>query len=454
MNEKTEIQTWERLAAFADSKDRVGLEDYLNEIGPAEAFRALLRLEPEGRENVLKVISPEEAANLMEEIPEEHAADLIEQLEHGHAASILNEMQSDDQVDVLANLEPKDAESILSRMEPEEAADARRMLPYARNVAGGLMATEYFAFSESTPVQEVIDALSKFAEDDIGKEDQHLFVVSPAGRLLGMVDLRDLVLARREAAIADLLHPTEYVSVDTPLQELDGLFQRVSPSTIPVVGPRQVLLGVVQRNVVGEALSERAEQDYLKTQGIVGGDEIRTMPVTERARRRLSWLSINVVLNIMAASVIAMYEDTLSAVIALAVFLPIVSDMSGCSGNQAVAVSIRELSLGITKPFELMRVWLQEIKVGVINGIVLGVLLAGAAILWKGNPWLGLVIGGALALNTMVAVSIGGTIPLILKRYKFDPAVASGPILTTVTDMCGFFLVLSMATMMLPLLKT
>jgi magnesium transporter len=142
--------------------------------------------------------------------------------------------------------------------------------------------------------------------------------------------------------------------------------------------------------------------------------------------------------------------ETLAAAIALAVFLPMVSDMSGCSGNQAVAVSIRELALGITKPFELLRVWLQEVKVGLINGVVLGTLLAAVSTLWKGNPWLGLVIGSALALNTVIAVSLGGTIPLLLKRMKFDPAVASGPILTTLTDICGFFLVLSFATAILP----
>jgi len=220
-----------------------------------------------------------------------------------------------------------------------------------------------------------------------------------------------------------------------------------------VVDAHQTLIGVVYQEDLVNALAERAEQDHLKMQGIVGGDEIRTLPVLERSRRRLSWLSINILLNILAASVIALYEDTLSAVIALAVFLPIVSDMSGCSGNQAVAVSIRELSLGITKPFEVLRVWVQEIKVGVINGIVLGTLLAIAAQLWKGNPWLGVVVGGALALNTLVAVSLGGVVPLVLKRLRFDPATSSGPILTTVTDMCGFFLVLSFATLLLPRLS-
>jgi magnesium transporter len=173
------------------------------------------------------------------------------------------------------------------------------------------------------------------------------------------------------------------------------------------------------------------------------------MPVFLRAKRRLSWLSVNILLNIVAASVIAYYQDVLSAVIALAVFLPIISDMSGCSGNQAVAVSMRELSLGAVKPSEVLRVWLQEIKVGLINGLVLGILIGMAAWLWKGNIYLGLVVGGALSVNTLVAVSLGGTVPLILKGFNIDPALASGPILTTITDMVGFFLALTFAAVAL-----
>jgi magnesium transporter len=164
----------------------------------------------------------------------------------------------------------------------------------------------------------------------------------------------------------------------------------------------------------------------------------------------LSWLSINIALNIMAASVIAFYEDTLTAVIALAVFLPIVSDMSGCSGNQAVAVSMRELTLGAALPRDVLRVWRKEVTVGLINGLALGMLLGIAAWAWKGNVVLGLVVGAALAVNTVVAVSIGGTVPLILKRFTLDPAVASGPLLTTITDMCGFFLLLGLASLVLP----
>ena len=168
-----------------------------------------------------------------------------------------------------------------------------------------------------------------------------------------------------------------------------------------------------------------------------------------RSGRRLAWLSANIVLNVLAASVIVYFEDTLTRLIALAAFLPIISDMSGCSGNQAVAVSMRELSLGLVRPRETFRVWAKEVSVGLINGAVLGLLLGLVAWLWRGSPVLGIVVGAALALNTVVAVSIGGTVPLILKGFGVDPALASGPILTTVTDICGFFLALGFAALAL-----
>jgi magnesium transporter len=189
----------------------------------------------------------------------------------------------------------------------------------------------------------------------------------------------------------------------------------------------------------------------MKRQGIVD-DELRSMPLAVRARRRLTWLCANILLNVVAASVIAIYEDTLAAVIALAVFLPIVSNMSGNAGFQAAAVSMRELTLGVIQADEYLRIWRKEAGVGVIVGIVLGLMLGVAAWMWKGNPYLGIVVAAALAINTLVAVSIGGCLPLLLKRVRIDPAVAAGPVLTTITDMVGFFLVLSIAAAAMPLL--
>jgi magnesium transporter len=233
------------------------------------------------------------------------------------------------------------------------------------------------------------------------------------------------------------------------LDELVDLFESHQFLGVPVVDEAGTLKGVIHREAVQYAENRALESDYLKSQGIVGGEELRTMPLWTRSRRRLSWLSVNILLNIGAAAVIAYFQDTLQAVIALAVFLPIISDMSGCSGNQAVAVSMRELSLGVSKPADIFRVLAKEAALGAINGVALGMLIGLVAGLWQGNLWLALVVGVAMGLNTVIAVCIGGSVPLLLKGIGKDPALASGPILTTVTDMAGFFLVLTFAAAVL-----
>jgi magnesium transporter len=197
---------------------------------------------------------------------------------------------------------------------------------------------------------------------------------------------------------------------------------------------------------------EEREEDLLRLTGIVGGEEFREMPLGKRSWRRLSWLGVNILLNILAASIIAIHQETVQAVIALAVFLPIISDMSGCSGNQAVAVSIRELALGRVRPRHFLRVVAKEAPVGLINGFVLGALLGATAMVWKKNVALGAIIGGALWANTLVAVVLGGLVPLLLRSLRQDPALAAGPVLTTLTDMGGFLVVLTLASHFLHLL--
>jgi magnesium transporter len=439
------------LQELIESGDQESLEEHISNVGFTETLHAFNRLEKEDQTKLLLTISAEDAAEFLEDVPDELASELIEQLSPQEAAPIVSEMESHEQADLLGDIEEENAEAILAEMDPTEAEEARELTTYADDVAGGLMIKEFLVFNESATVIDVIDYLS----DPSIKEkvfEAHLYVTSQYGKILGVLSIRDLLIVHKATKLQEIMKTPICVSTDTTLDELIDFFETNDFFGAPVINDLQRLVGVVRRRDVSIAEAERVESDQLKAAGIVAGEEMRTMPTIVRSRRRLSWLSINIVLNMISASVIALYTDTLSAVIALAVFLPIVSDMSGCSGNQAVAVSMRELALGLVKPFEVLRVWFQEIKVGLINGLALGILLGGVAWIWKGNPYLGVVVGVALALNTMVAVSLGGVVPLVLKHMNIDPAVASGPILTTVTDLCGFFFVLSIATVMLPLL--
>jgi len=441
---------WEQLLDLADAGDADALAAFLSELPREELPHAFSRLAPEERGRVLGLVPAELAAEVLADLPDTHAAEAMGEIVPAAAADIVEELPSDERADLLGRLAVDETDAILDEVEPETAESVRSLLRYGRETAGGLMVTEYVAVPAAASVGEILSELRGNVDRYADYHVQYIYAVDARGRLAGVVPVRDVLLARPDWPVSRMMI-RDAVSVPTsaPLDELASLFDRYGFLGIPVVDEAGALAGIVLRDDVQEARVDRAEADLQRASGIVG-EELRSMPVLLRSGRRLSWLSVNVLLNLVAASVIALYQDTLAAVIALAVFLPIISDMSGCSGNQAVAVTMRELSLGVTKPTEFLRVWGKELSVGALNGLALGALIASVAWFWKGNAALGLVVGAALALNAVVAVSLGGTIPLVLRRLGQDPALASGPILTTVTDMCGFFLVLSLATFALP----
>lgn len=462
MNDSDKKAAVEPASAPEDKRPWTGLRDLLDRGAAEEAAarleslptgeqaRCLDRLDGDHRAQILGALEVESAADLLEHLSEVQSTELLAATDPSTAAAVLDEVCSDTQADLVAGLREKDAEQILAALPPDSAEAVRDLATYPSDQAGGLMVKEFLSYAEHTTVGELVEDLQRRGDTLNDFDVQYVYVTARAGELRGVLRLRDLLLNPWSRPVREIMIP-EPVSVDVaePLEDLVRTFEEKAYLGIPVVDERSVLVGLVHRSDVEKAWSERAEREHLKSQGIVGGEELRSMPLHRRARRRLSWLSVNVLLNVMAASVVVAYQDTIEAVIALAVFLPILSDMSGCSGNQAVAVSMRELTLGIVKPRDVFHVWRKELAVGLINGLALGCLLGLAAWLWKGNAVLGAVIGTAMALNTLVAVSIGGAVPLLLKRFRMDPALASGPILTTLTDMFGFLLVLSFAAAML-----
>lgn len=446
--------TVKELKNLIESGDELGIEAHIEEISPPELARTVTRLDDGDRTRFLELLGPARAALVLSKLSGIGAASIVEQIHPDQASPIVGEMTSHDQAKLLRDISGHRAERILRDVEPSAASETRELMNYPENTAGALMVTEYLSYNGKRPVRDVLDDMRQFGEEYSDYDIQYAYVVSDTGRLIGVLRLRDLLMAARNRPIEEIMikEPLK-LDVGTSLRDLRNFFGQNALVGVPITNKQGKLIGVIRASSVREATTRQSNQIFLKFAGIVGGEEFRTMSLFKRSSRRLSWLSINIVLNIIAASVIALYQDTLQQAIVLAVFLPIISDMSGCSGNQAVAVSIRELTLGLVRPTELLRVLAKEASVGLVNGSVLGLLLGGAALLWKGNPYLGLVVGVSLAANTFVAVCFGGLIPLFLRWIKSDPALASGPLLTTITDMCGFFLVLSFASAMLPRLS-
>jgi magnesium transporter len=447
-------EPWEQLEQIVQRGDSARLADYMASLPLGEIARVVSRIDEELQEKLLGLLGPQQSADLILGLSEAQSADLLRRLTPAHAAAILDHVPSDEQADLLALLAEEQASAVVKYMSPKEAEDAMRLSRYPAETAGGLMITEYLAYPQDYRVVDVIADLRRQSYEYAEYELQYIYVVDAGNRLVGVLRFRDLLLSPEEALLTSLmLSPPHCLQSDMGLDELRAFFDRHPFFGAPVVEKEGRLVGVVLRVDVEEALGDQAERTLLHYSGLFGGEEFRTMPLNQRLFRRLSWLSISVALNLLAASIVGLYQDTLEAAIALAVFLPVISGVSGNSANQALAVSVRELSLGLIKPYELGWVILRESAIGIFSGLSLGFLLGLAAFVWKGNLYLALVVGGALATTTLLAVCVGGSIPLLFKRMRLDPAIASGPITLTLTDMCGFFVTLASATMVLPWLN-
>ncbi len=443
-------RSWIRLGELVDQGDLEQLIVFLDELTPAQTARAIGHLDETASQRLLSLLGPEKAAKVLVDLPDEQAADLIEDLPPEGAAAIVDELPGDELADILAEVDEEEAEAILEAMDPQEAETARRLIRYPDDTAGGIMMTEFLSFPEHYTVAEVLEDLRLNRETYSDYGVLYAYITSASGALRGVLKMRDVLLATPEAKVGTLMvdNPLR-AGLDTPLDELVDIFEEHPFLGMPVVDDSGHLVGVIRKAAVNEAAEKRSKQTYLKASGIVGGEELRSMPIWSRIGRRLAWLIPSMVLLVAASIVIVANEETIREHAILAAFLTIVAGLSGNSGNQAMAVSIRELALGLIRPTETLWVFTKEALLGAVVGLTLGVLLGAIAFVYSGEIRLAVVIATALAINTFFAVLLGGTIPLFLRHIGWDPALASGPILTTSVDMFGFFLVLSLASALL-----
>lgn len=455
MEETETLESWERIEAFSAAQDPEGLDAYLEALTPGEVARAFSRLNDETLRSVMVLLSPETAADLIEELSDTQGSDLVEALSAEEAAAIVDEMESHHRADILGEMSEDDAEAILQAMDPAEALDARKLLGYHDDVAGGIMATEFVSYGQRTSVSEVLSDLRANAERYSDYGVQYAYVNSESGTLIGVVRLRDLVLAPAWKTLQQIMIPNPlYLQSNAPLEEVAQFFDRYPFYSVPVTDPDLRMVGVIWRADAEEAVGEGHERSLMRFGGIIGGEELRSMPKGERVSRRMVWLGVNLPLSMIAAFMLPMFEDTILGFPSVLFFIPIIGNLCGCSGNQAVAVSIREMTLGLIQPQDFLRVMRKEFEVGCINGAVLGTtisLVAYGLDVVRGTqaPLLALFIGIAFFVNTINAVCLGGVVPLALRKLKLDPALGAPPILTTLTDLCGFFILLALTTLAL-----
>lgn len=431
------LNTEEELTEYLEEVHNVDIAESFEEI---ESDEELLR--------VFNLLSDENKAEILEEADEDLQKRILYLIPEDEVLEIFSYMSPDDIADILGYIGFTKSKSLLNQMKRSEANKLRELLGYADDSAGGIMTTQYIAFKKNLNVKEVMGKIKLIAPRT--EYIETIFVLDLDGTVIGEADLRDILIADENTLLEDITNENILsVEPNDDQEEVARLVSRYGLKVVPVINKRKNLLGIITIDDVVDVIQEENTEDILKLAG-AGDDESLSTNLTESMKKRLPWLLINLVTAILASFTVGLFSKTIDTVVALAVAMPIVSGMGGNAGTQSLAVTIRSIALGEYDEGENLEISLKYIILGLINGTVLGIICAIIIYFMFGNVYLSLIIFLSMIGNSIIACLVGYLIPIGLKAINVDPAMASAVILTTITDVCGFFLFLGLATIYLP----
>jgi magnesium transporter len=409
---------------------------------PADLADVLAALDDRDRLTVVQALPPELSGQALVEMPEGSLAeDTLTALAPERAAEIVEELEDDDAADILGDLPRADQERILSTL--EHRADVKRLLRYDQKTAGGRMTTHVVTVRDTATVAEALEDIRRQAETV--SEFYQVFVLDREGRLVGVLPFKDLVISRPARKVREFMAPADVsVRPEADQEEVARLLGRYNLPSLPVVDDRGRLLGRITFDDVIDVVEDESTEDLLRFGGVSAGEALAAT-WREAVRSRLPWLYLNLLTAFLAGGVVYLFQGTVQRTVALAVWMPIIAGMGGNAGTQALAVTVRRLALGLIPTHLLLRVVGKEVAVGIVNGLAIGAAVWLVAVAMGDQGRLGLVVFLAMAGNQLVAGFAGGFIPVVLERYRIDPAIASSIFVTTFTDVCGFLLLLGLA---------
>ena len=433
------------VARRIETGDGAGLRALVGDLHESDMGALIEALPPEQRQRLVELLGIDFDFTALTEVDDAVREEILEELPSQAVAKGVSELESDDAVAILEDL-PKDEQAeILEQLPQTERVALTRSLDYPEESAGRRMQTEFIAVPPDWNVGQAIDYMRETTE--LPDHFYELYVVDEGGHFLGAVPLDRLLRSKRPVPILDLMEKDRpRVSAVQDQEEVARLFQRYNWVTAPVVDTGDRLVGVITFDDVADVIEEEAEE-YIHALGGITRDEQLSDSVWKIARGRFNWLLVNLATAFLASSVLGLFEGQLQKMVALAVLAPIVASQGGNATTQTMTVAVRALATRDLSDSNAWRVIKRELMVGVFNGVAFAIITGVAAYIWFRVPGLGFVIGLAMICN-LIAAALGGIlIPLVLHRLKFDPAVASSPFVTTVTDVVGFFSFLSIASL-------
>ncbi len=415
---------------------------------PADMAEHLENLSLEKQVCVMQHLPAEEAAEALAELDESVAVDLLENLDPDVAAQIIAEMSPDDAADVLDELEEGHRDALLNSLEKEDADELRRLLAFDPDSAAGIMNTEIILLDDYLDSDAAIRQIRQEMHDK--ENPYYAYVVDAHDILLGVLSLRDLMLARPGTLLKEAVRNQTVISIpfDMDKSEAAQMVAHYNFIALPVVDHQGHVMGMVTHDDIIDIIRDGAGADML---GMVGADPDETVdtPWRESVRKRLPWLFINMCNSAASASVVYLFEGSIAHMAVLAVLMPMVANQAGNTGQQALAVMIRQLAM---ERFDSRKSWLavlRESKIGLVTGLFMACLSLAAIWIFTGHFGLAVVMSAALLADMALGAVAGGSIPLIFRRLGRDPAHASSIFLTTITDSAGFFFFLGLATLFL-----
>ena len=445
--------TQESRTSLSDIADLNQLKHELNEMPAIDVGDYIAELPPERRAIAFRLLNKTQATDVFEYLPQEVQEELIGSLHNAQVCQIVESMRPDDRAELFDELPAGIAKRLVQQLSPEERQATATILGYAEGTAGRVMTTEYVRLRQGLTVGE---ALTKIRLADRDKETvYYAYVTDDNRKLKQVVSLRQLLFSIPDVQIGDIASDRVIqAKTEMPQEEVAQLMKRYDLIAVPVVDREDRLVGIITVDDVVDILEQEATEDIQRLAGVSGGDESSLSQPLEKLRNRLPWLVGVMALYIGASSAIAPFQKTISLVPVLAVIMPLFSNTGGTVGIQALTVTIRSLGVGEVTPADTMKILRREVLAGLGTALALGTTMVLLSLIWTSpeTRWVGYVAGLVMAANSVIAVTLGTLLPMGLKRLKLDPALISGPLVTTMLDTIGFILFLTLITISLNIL--
>lgn len=434
----------EKLVDMLREEKMEGFRESFLDLHPYDQAVFFMEQNKTNRMMMYAYLSPEEMSDIMENIDLEDTEKFITEMDPHFASMVFAEMAVDDAVDILQELTKDEVASFLTIMDKKPAEEIKALLHYEDKTAGSIMTTEFVSFVETQTAKETLKDMKELAPD--AETIYYTYVLDENKKISGVLSLRDLIVADENKLVRDIMSDNVVsVSVGMDQEEVAQMMRDYDFLALPVVDFQNHLLGIITVDDILDVMEEEASDDYSKFAALSDVDTKDPNPV-QAAKMRLPWLIILLFLGMITASLIDSFEATLEEVPIVAIFIPLIAGMAGNAGTQSLAVAVRGIAMGSYGKEKKLKLILREITTGLFVGGVSGIVVILMIYVWKGNFFLGVLVGIAILATLTVATLSGALIPLIMEKLKIDPAVASGPFITTLNDITSVIIYFGMAT--------